>query len=558
MSVRGWIWGASVGAVLMTLPASAAPKKKPPGKPGKPTAEVVFKLPAAPGATLAALPKGLVVLRGGKKVDTAGPGFVLKEGDVITTAEGQTTDLRLGDQAVVQLQPRSKLTTTTLLKPDPNAPEEQATQLHLDFGTVLVRLRALRGKSRFVIDTPSAVTAAKGTAYLVEVGANDTAVLVQEGAVGLALPANPGQELAVPAGQKAAVTAGALPAATEPLTEADRARLAPLQQLQLPVLTELGPLIGQLDGLLQQKRYADAERLAAFVVNRGWGTRDGVRAYTRLMQSLRERTGSARRLGSEGDEQVLIVVAAWQGWPPAPDAVDRERWREYLSRVIAELREDQLARHWILVGLAHTRDGRYLEANVATCAELEAVSNGDPAVRSACRWALAVSIWSAPPTSRTADQVAQAGRWFEELAAGSGDEVDRDQALLRLLNSPESTSPRKLKRKETLEEIATRAARQPHTWGYWHLATAYLGLGKYAEAAAPATSLYTEITRWDPSGRTVPGFAFAVAERLADRFQRQNQAPAERQWRRLIVEHLPNTPPDVLARNRQRLAQLGP
>src|SRR5207237_1100331 len=145
-------------------PAAGKPGGKggPAGKPEKPPA------PTALQATVIAYPKGSSILRNGKPLSGAGKGTVVKRGDVLKVGKGGTLDLRVGDQGTLRYDPGSVARFPTLLYQDPQDRDTQTkyTRVRLDLGTVLARLRPLKGKSRFVIETSSAVTAARGTSFL--------------------------------------------------------------------------------------------------------------------------------------------------------------------------------------------------------------------------------------------------------------------------------------------------------------------------------------------------------------------------------------------------------
>jgi formylglycine-generating enzyme required for sulfatase activity len=148
----------------------------------------------------------------------------------------------MGGQGTVRLKPRGTLHLKTLLHQSKNDPNTQDTRLKLDSGTLLIRLRALRGQSRFIIDTPSATAAARGTSYLVDAQPAVTDVVVAEGTVGVSLPAAPDKELKVGADQQASV-AGVLPEAAQPITPARQGDVQELRQLRLPPAETPPPII---------------------------------------------------------------------------------------------------------------------------------------------------------------------------------------------------------------------------------------------------------------------------------------------------------------------------
>jgi len=185
---------------------------------------------AAPASIISATP-GTTVSRGGQPVQ-ARAGTALKAGDVVQVGPVGNTDLRLRGHAALRLKPKSVLHLTGL----PEAGAGQAagdTRLRLEGGTALIRVRTLAGKGRFIIDTPSAVTAARGTGFLVDAEPQQTRVIVAEGHVAVSAPAAPAAELELAADRKAVVR-GAIPAAAQAVDAQDSLRLAELQELPDP------------------------------------------------------------------------------------------------------------------------------------------------------------------------------------------------------------------------------------------------------------------------------------------------------------------------------------
>jgi hypothetical protein len=209
-------------AALLTLSPGQAGKKPPSAPAG-----------AALRASLLTSPGDAALLRAGKVVKPLKKGAVIKSGDVLRT--GKTgVDIRFGSGAVVRVKPRTRVRFPTVLRQSKNDPLTVDTRLNLDEGTVLARLERLLGKSRFVIVTPRAVTAVRGTAYLVDAGRDRTQVLVDQGAVTVKLQEDAPRELLVAAREKAAVVGDRLPERPAPLTDKDELRVRELRQLALP------------------------------------------------------------------------------------------------------------------------------------------------------------------------------------------------------------------------------------------------------------------------------------------------------------------------------------
>jgi formylglycine-generating enzyme required for sulfatase activity len=238
-------------AAALTLPTlgPAAPRKPAAKKPGakKPAPPKAIKL-LPPVTKLTAFPPGATVLRAGKKIPGK-KGTVLKPSDQIKNLKG-TLEFQVGSTATVRVRDASLVRLSTLLRQSRNDPYTQDTRIKLDSGRLFVRLRPLKGQSRFIIDTPSATAAARGTAYAVEAKNGQTDVVVAEGTVAVALPAAPDKELKVEAQQQVSVQ-NALPDAAQPVGPAQQPQLDELKELKLPPKPRTPPVrarINQRDG----------------------------------------------------------------------------------------------------------------------------------------------------------------------------------------------------------------------------------------------------------------------------------------------------------------------
>ncbi len=181
-------------------------------------------------------------MRQGKPLPGVKQGTRLQAGDMLLSGPRGHLDVRVGGQGMLRLKPKSKLRITTLLRQSKRDPNTIDNRFRLDVGTALVKLRSLKGQSRFILDTPSATTAARGTGFVVQAALRSSTVLVDTGEVGVLKPleevplrTQAKGELQVGPKQKATVQiAKPLPAVTQPLTQQERGQLAEVRQLPLP------------------------------------------------------------------------------------------------------------------------------------------------------------------------------------------------------------------------------------------------------------------------------------------------------------------------------------
>jgi hypothetical protein len=134
-------------------------------------------------------------------------GKLVHAGDVIHTGADGAVELRWARWAGgmrIKIGPNTKFTVKRAVRNRTKETEESV--LRVDEGTVWVRLRkALSGKSKFEVETPTAVAAVRGTIFQVTVDEyGETRISVWEGTVAVA-PAN-GSEVNVTEGT--ALTAG--------------------------------------------------------------------------------------------------------------------------------------------------------------------------------------------------------------------------------------------------------------------------------------------------------------------------------------------------------------
>ncbi len=146
-------------------------------------------------------PKGSIVTRNGKKIAGMQKGGVLKSDDVISGGSNGNLDIYIGSLAAIRVKPATQVSIQKVEKIKGGID----VQIRLRNGTLLTRLRKLTGQSRFILETPGAVAAARGTAYLTKYENNITEVLVAEGQVAVSLTDAPAQEVVVGESQKVEV-----------------------------------------------------------------------------------------------------------------------------------------------------------------------------------------------------------------------------------------------------------------------------------------------------------------------------------------------------------------
>jgi hypothetical protein len=185
-----------------------------------------------PYHALGTAPPGTVVLRDGRPPDRPAKGAALRSGDLVINDSPGNVDLRLGE-ATVRVKPRVTLGLTRL--PERGNPLGE-TRLKLDAGTILVRLRKLKGPARFYIETPGGVTAARGTSFLVRATPEKTEVLAAEGALAVTSHSAPGRELLLRANMKAVLVDGSVPPVAQPAEKADVPRV--VETWNLPAADE--------------------------------------------------------------------------------------------------------------------------------------------------------------------------------------------------------------------------------------------------------------------------------------------------------------------------------
>ena len=120
----------------------------------------------------------------------------LAEGTAVITGENSSVDLDLDQGHRLRVTAEAHLTLSSL--------QAEKTKTYLHKGNVLSKVRPLKGQEKFMIQTPSAVCAVRGTEFWTGVSDKGTAVQVYKGMVGMLAPGG-ASELTIRAGESAGI-----------------------------------------------------------------------------------------------------------------------------------------------------------------------------------------------------------------------------------------------------------------------------------------------------------------------------------------------------------------
>lgn len=169
---------------------------------------------AAPVASVVAVRGKATIERGGKQIE-ARPKMEIEQKDTIATAAGGRVKLLFIDDSVLTLAEKSRMNVDTFL----HSRTDRGKSL---FNLLDGKMRAVVGKTRFEVKTPTVVAAARGTIILFETGILNgqpfTRITCLEGIVDVrALTAGPGiPPVMLAPGQTIVVTTGQpIPAPTQ-------------------------------------------------------------------------------------------------------------------------------------------------------------------------------------------------------------------------------------------------------------------------------------------------------------------------------------------------------
>ena len=109
-------------------------------------------------------------------------GDIIKENDAITTGDNSSCDIRIGE-SIIRIKSKSDVKIASLLKND----KVENTAINLDSGKIICKAKKLSKEESFLVKTPTAVAAIRGTQFIVEADkALTTRVKVFEGEVKVA------------------------------------------------------------------------------------------------------------------------------------------------------------------------------------------------------------------------------------------------------------------------------------------------------------------------------------------------------------------------------------
>jgi len=136
-------------------------------------------------------------------------GKLVRAGDIVRTGADSSVELRWARWAGgmrIRIGPSTRFAVTRAILN--RSSEEEESRVRVDEGTIWIRLRqALMGKSKFEVETPTAVAAVRGTVFQVTVaGDGSSTVSVWDGMV--AVSGKGRQEVIVGGGSMAALGAG--------------------------------------------------------------------------------------------------------------------------------------------------------------------------------------------------------------------------------------------------------------------------------------------------------------------------------------------------------------
>lgn len=202
---------------------------------------------AEPVASVVALRGKATVERGGKKLD-AQPKLGIELQDTVATAQGGRVKLLFIDDSVLTLAEKSRMSVDTFI----HSRSDRGSSL---FNLLDGKMRAVVGKTRFEVKTPTVVAAARGTVILFDTGIMDgqpfTRITCLEGIVDVRRLADaagtppvmlsPGQSILVTSGQPMPAPTQLPPAEIEKLKQ-DTSTSG--SEIRLPDAAPLEAIIG--------------------------------------------------------------------------------------------------------------------------------------------------------------------------------------------------------------------------------------------------------------------------------------------------------------------------
>ena len=181
-----------------------------------------------PARALAVTGHALFRTRADQGYQTLSRGTRLDVGDEVRTVDGHVV-IQLADQSIVRLGPRSSLTLNRLTRFGKTGMAD--TRMRLEQGNLSTRVHPLSDpRSRFEIETPSAVAAVRGTEFRLAAKPESTRLEVTKGKVAFS---NEYHQALVPAG-KAAFISGIDPIVITDLPSAPKPPASPGKIQKLP------------------------------------------------------------------------------------------------------------------------------------------------------------------------------------------------------------------------------------------------------------------------------------------------------------------------------------
>jgi hypothetical protein len=176
-----------------------------------------------------------------------GVGELVRSGDVVRTGPGSSVELRWTRWSGGMRIKLDENTTFKVMKALVRRPSgEEESRLRVDRGSLWVRLRrALKGKSKFEVETPAAVAAVRGTIFRVTVSdRGDVEVSVWDGTV--AVRGGGRDEVAVGKGRAVRIPEDGPPSAIRVLTASEEQDWREQSSIVGPFLAVHSPLNGAL------------------------------------------------------------------------------------------------------------------------------------------------------------------------------------------------------------------------------------------------------------------------------------------------------------------------
>lgn len=173
------------------------------------------------------------------------PGKLVRVGDVVRTGPASSVELRWVRWAGgmrIKIGPSTSFKVIRAIRNTSTKAEE--SRLHVDFGKIWVRLRkAITGRSKFEVETPTVVAAARGTVFSVAVARDgSTEIQVWEGEV--AVTGRDGAATTLTKGSSTAIAPGQQAAETDPLSPEDQDEWRRHSCMIGPFLALVSPLDG--------------------------------------------------------------------------------------------------------------------------------------------------------------------------------------------------------------------------------------------------------------------------------------------------------------------------